>query len=74
MIMPSSGFPSTANEENSLASSIATELAGAALIARGTDVRTIRLPRVQDTTKAGLITPLIAEARRAGAAAYLDDG
>ncbi|KRB81352.1 NAD-dependent dehydratase [Sphingomonas sp. Root710] len=53
---------------------IATELAGAALIARCIDVRTIRLPQVHDTTRAGLITPLIAEARRAGAAAYVGDG
>jgi len=53
---------------------IATELAGAALIARRVDVRTIRLPQVHDTTRAGLITPLIAEARRAGAVAYLGEG
>ena len=53
---------------------IATELAGASLIARRIDVRTIRLPQVHDTTKAGLITPLIAEARRAGAVAYLGEG
>ncbi|SEN47822.1 Nucleoside-diphosphate-sugar epimerase [Sphingomonas gellani] len=53
---------------------IATELAGAALIARRVDVRTIRLPQVHDTTRAGLITPLIAEARRAGAVAYLAEG
>jgi nucleoside-diphosphate-sugar epimerase len=53
---------------------IATELAGAALIARRIDVRTIRLPQVHDTIKAGLITPLIAEARRAGAVAYLGEG
>jgi nucleoside-diphosphate-sugar epimerase len=53
---------------------IATELAGAALIARRIDVRTIRLPQVHDTTRAGLITPLVAEARRAGAVAYLGDG
>ena len=53
---------------------IATELAGAALIARRIDVRTIRLPQVHDTVKAGLITPLIAEARRAGAVAYLGEG
>ena len=53
---------------------IATELAGAALIARRIDVRTVRLPQVHDTTKAGLITPLIAEAQRAGAVAYLDEG
>jgi nucleoside-diphosphate-sugar epimerase len=53
---------------------IATELAGAALIARRIDVRTIRLPQVHDTTRAGLITPLIAEARRAGAIAYIGEG
>lgn len=53
---------------------IATELAGAALTARRIDVRTIRLPQVHDTTRAGLITPLIAEARRAGAVAYLGAG
>ena len=53
---------------------IATELAAAALIARRIDVRTVRLPQVHDTTKAGLITPLIAEARRAGAIAYLGEG
>ncbi|MEG3178704.1 SDR family oxidoreductase [Sphingomonas sp. RB3P16] len=53
---------------------IATELAGAALIARSIDVRTIRLPQVHDTTKAGLITPLVAEARRSGAVAYVGEG
>jgi nucleoside-diphosphate-sugar epimerase len=53
---------------------IATELAGAALIARRIDVRTIRLPQVHDTTKAGLITPLVAEARRSGTAAYVGEG
>ena len=37
-------------------------------------MRTIRLPQVHDTTKAGLITPLVAEARRAGAVAYLGEG
>jgi nucleoside-diphosphate-sugar epimerase len=53
---------------------IATELAGAALMARRIDVRTIRLPQVHDTSKAGLITPLVTEARRAGAVAYLGEG
>jgi nucleoside-diphosphate-sugar epimerase len=53
---------------------IATELAGAALTARRIDVRTIRLPQVHDTTRAGLITPLITEARRAGTVAYVDEG
>ncbi len=37
-------------------------------------MRTIRLPQVHDTTKAGLITPLVAEARRAGAIAYVGEG
>ena len=53
---------------------IATEFAGAALSARGIDVRIIRLPQVHDTTRAGLITPLAAEAFRAGAVAYLGEG
>jgi nucleoside-diphosphate-sugar epimerase len=53
---------------------IATELAGASLIARRVDVRTVRLPQVHDTTRAGLITPLIAQARRAGAVAYVGEG
>ncbi|MBI0474935.1 SDR family oxidoreductase [Sphingomonas sp. MA1305] len=53
---------------------IATELAGAALTARRIDVRTIRLPQVHDTTRAGLITPLIAEAKRANAIAYVGAG
>jgi nucleoside-diphosphate-sugar epimerase len=53
---------------------IVTELAAAALLACRIDVRTIRLPQVHDTTKAGLITPLIAEARRAGTVAYLGEG
>ncbi|MEG8038843.1 SDR family oxidoreductase [Sphingomonas sp. LR60] len=53
---------------------IRTELAAAALIAHRIDVRTIRLPQVHDTIRAGLITPLIAEARRAGAIAYVGEG
>jgi nucleoside-diphosphate-sugar epimerase len=53
---------------------IATELAGAVLTARRIDVRTIRLPQVHDATRAGLITPLVAEAGRAGAVAYLGEG
>ena len=69
--IPLNGGPAT---EDVLNPRIATELAGAALIARRIDVRTVRLPQVHDTTKAGLITPLIAEARRAGAVAYLGEG
>lgn len=73
---PLSGGPATEDVLNPHHANprIATELAGAALIARRIDVRTIRLPQVHDITKAGLITPLIAEARRAGAAAYVGEG
>jgi nucleoside-diphosphate-sugar epimerase len=73
---PLNGGPATEDVLNPLHANprIATELAGAALIARRIDVRTIRLPQVHDTTRAGLITPLLAEARRAGAVAYLGDG
>lgn len=42
--------------------------------ARRIDERTIRLPQVHDTTRAGLVMPLIAEAQRAGAIVYLGDG
>ena len=73
---PRNGGPATEDVLNPLHANprIVTELAGAALIARCIDVRTIRLPQVHDTTKAGLITPLVAEARRAGAAAYVGEG
>lgn len=74
--MPLNGGPATEDVLNPHHANprIATELAGAAQLARRIDVRTIRLPQVHDTTRAGLITPLIAEARRAGAVAYVGDG
>ncbi len=74
--IPLNGGPATEDVLNPHHSipRIASELAGAALIARRIDVRTIRLPQVHDTTKAGLVTLLVAEARRAGAVAYLGDG
>lgn len=73
---PLNGGPATEDILNPLHGNprIATELAAAALVARGIDVRMIRLPQVHDTTRAGLITPLVAEARRAGAIAYLGEG
>ncbi|WP_313535187.1 SDR family oxidoreductase [Sphingomonas sp.] len=73
---PRDGGPATEDILNPLHANprIATELAGAALTAQRIDVRTIRLPQVHDTTRAGLITPLIAEARRTGAIAYLGEG
>lgn len=74
--MPLNGGPATEDILNPRHPNprIVTELAGAALTARGVDVRMIRLPQVHDTVKAGLVTPLIAEARRAGAVAYLGEG
>jgi len=74
--MPVNGGPATEDVLNPRHANprIATELAGAALIARRIDVRTVRLPQVHDTSKAGLITPLVAEARRAGAVAYVGEG
>jgi nucleoside-diphosphate-sugar epimerase len=73
---PRHGGPATEDVLNPLHANprIATELAGAALIARRIDVRTIRLPQVHDTTRAGLISPLVVEARRAGAVAYFGEG
>ena len=73
---PRHGGPATEDVLNPLHANprIATELAATALLAQRIDVRTIRLPQVHDTTKAGLITPLIAEARRAGAVAYVGEG
>jgi nucleoside-diphosphate-sugar epimerase len=73
---PRNGGPATEDVLNPLHANprLVTELAAAALIARRVDVRTIRLPQVHDTSKAGLITPLIAEAHRAGAVAYLGEG
>jgi len=73
---PRHGGPATEDVLNPLHANprIVTELAAAALLAQRIDVRTIRLPQVHDTTKAGLITPLVAEARRAGAVAYVGEG
>jgi nucleoside-diphosphate-sugar epimerase len=73
---PRHGGPATEDVLNPLHANprIATELAATALLAQRIDVRTVRLPQVHDTTKAGLITPLVAEARRAGAVAYVGEG
>jgi nucleoside-diphosphate-sugar epimerase len=53
---------------------IASELAGAALSDAGINVSVVRLPQVHDTVKQGLVTPLVAIARRKGFAAYVGDG
>lgn len=51
-----------------------SEQAGAALSAQGINVITMRLPQVHDTTRQGLITPLIAIAREKGVVAYIGEG
>jgi nucleoside-diphosphate-sugar epimerase len=52
----------------------ASELAGAAVSARGVNVSVVRLPQVHDTRKQGLITPLIEVTRKQGVSAYVGDG
>jgi nucleoside-diphosphate-sugar epimerase len=53
---------------------IASELAGAAVLASGVNLSVVRLPQVHDTVKQGLITPLIAVTREKGLSAYVGDG
>jgi len=53
---------------------IASELAGAAVLASGVSVSVVRLPQVHDTRKQGLITPFIEITRRKGVCGYAGDG
>ena len=53
---------------------VASELAGAAMLAAGVNVSVVRLPQVHDTVKQGLITPAVAIAREKGVSAYVGDG
>ena len=53
---------------------VASELAGAAMLAEGVNVSVVRLPQIHDTLKQGLITPFVALSREKGVAAYLGDG
>ncbi|MGH7073094.1 MAG: SDR family oxidoreductase, partial [Stellaceae bacterium] len=52
----------------------ASEEAAAAAAADGVNVSVMRLPQVHDTTRQGLITPVIAIARDKGVCAYIADG
>jgi nucleoside-diphosphate-sugar epimerase len=52
----------------------ATEEAADALIAKGVNVRVIRLPQVHDTQRQGRITQHIQLARRTGRVAYVGEG
>ncbi|WP_158755396.1 SDR family oxidoreductase [Dyella sp. S184] len=51
-----------------------SEEAAAAVAAVGVNVSVMRLPQVHDTTRQGLITPLIATYREKGVCAYVGDG
>ena len=53
---------------------VASELAGAAAQAAGTNVVVIRLPQVHDTVKQGLVAPFVELSRKTGVAAYVGDG
>ena len=52
----------------------ASELAGASVLAKGVNVRVVRLPQVHDPFKQGLITYLVALAREKGVSGYVGDG
>ena len=70
------GQPSTENVFNAAHPNprSASELAGAAVSARGVNVTVVRLPQVHNTVRQGLITLLIDLTRRAGVSAYIGDG
>ena len=53
---------------------VASELAGASMLAAGVNVSVVRLPQVHDTVKQGLITPTVAIAREKGVSAYVGNG
>jgi len=53
---------------------IATELAGQVLLDAGVNVSVVRLPQVHDTTRQGLITPMVALSREKGMVAYVGEG
>jgi nucleoside-diphosphate-sugar epimerase len=53
---------------------IASELAGAAALDAGVDVRVVRLPQVHDTRRQGLVSYLISNSRAQGVAAYIGEG
>ncbi len=53
---------------------VASELAGASMLAAGVNVSVMRLPQVHDTVTQGLVTPAVAIAREKGVSAYVGDG
>ena len=68
-----------AREDNATARSdvhprAASEEAATAVAAAGVNVSVVRLPQVHDTTRQGLVTPLIEMFRAKGVCAYVGDG
>lgn len=53
---------------------VASELAGASVLAMGVNVSVVRLPQVHNTLRQGLITAAIALAREKGVSPYVGDG
>jgi nucleoside-diphosphate-sugar epimerase len=53
---------------------IASEIAGNDLLEAGVAVSVVRLPQVHDTTRQGLVSPLIEVARAKGVSAYVGEG
>ena len=53
---------------------IASELAGRALSERGVDVVVLRLSQIHDTVKQGLVSEVIALARKTGVSGYVGEG
>lgn len=53
---------------------VASELAGRELSGRGVNVSVMRLSQIHDTVKQGLVTEVIALARRTGVSAYVGEG
>jgi nucleoside-diphosphate-sugar epimerase len=53
---------------------MASELAGAAQLARGVNVVVMRLPQVHDPVKQGLVSPAIMIAKAKGVSAYVGNG
>ncbi|MBI1205084.1 MAG: NAD-dependent epimerase/dehydratase family protein [Rhodopseudomonas sp.] len=53
---------------------IASEIAGAAMLAEGVNVSVVRLPQVHDTRKQGFVTLLIETARAKRVSGYIGDG
>lgn len=53
---------------------VASELAGAAVLAMGVNLSVVRLPQVHDPVRQGLVSPAIDLARRTGVSAYVGEG